>query len=208
MKKEKATATELVVILDRSGSMVNLTDDTIGGYNSFIEEQKKVPGRATLTTVLFDDLYEVLHDGVDLATVKPITNKEYFARGSTALLDAMGKAINTVNSRIQLYSEGNKPNKVIVMVTTDGFENSSQEFTKESLKQLVDRKTNDDGWEFIFIGANIDSFDVAKSIGISMAANYTPTPDGVTSVYAAMSNTTSDIRSGRKVSDTWSEEIR
>jgi len=124
----KNNLTEIVFILDRSGSMCSLVNDTIGGFNSFIEDQKQEDGEALLTTILFDDQYEILHNGVNIKTVKPMTTKEYSARGMTALLDAIGKTINTVGDRFNKLDEDNKPSKVIFVITTDGQENQSKEF--------------------------------------------------------------------------------
>jgi len=134
----KENLTEMVFILDRSGSMSNLTKDTIGGFNTMIENQKKEDGDAVLTTVLFDDMYELLHDGVNIQDVKELTNKEYYARGMTALLDAIGKTINTVGERLSKTKEENRPSKIIFVITTDGQENSSKEFTQKQIKEMIE----------------------------------------------------------------------
>jgi len=134
----KENLTEMVFILDRSGSMSNLTKDTIGGFNTMIENQKKEDGDAVLTTVLFDDMYELLHDGVNIQDVKELTNKEYYARGMTALLDAIGKTINTVGERLSKTKEEDRPSKIIFVITTDGQENSSKEFTQKQIKEMIE----------------------------------------------------------------------
>ena len=134
----KNNLTEIVFILDRSGSMSRLVEDTIGGFNSFIETQKKEVGEAVLTTILFDDQYEILHNGVDIKNVKPMTTKEYSARGMTALLDAIGKTINNVGDRLNKTDDKDKPSKVIFVITTDGQENSSKEFTQKQIKEMIE----------------------------------------------------------------------
>ena len=184
--------TEIVFILDRSGSMSGLTDDTIGGFNSFIEQQKKVDGEAKLTTVLFDDRYELLHNGVDINEVKPLTRDDYM----TALYDAIGKTINDVGDRLSKTPEDDRPSKVIVVITTDGAENSSVEFSQSKIKEMITHQTEKYSWEFIFLGANIDSVAVGDSIGIAAnrSANYSASDKGVASVYCAMCDTISTYR--------------
>ena len=149
MKKEM----DIVFLLDRSGSMGGLEHDTIGGYNSYLKKQKDK--NAKVTTVLFDNEYEILHDRKDIKDVKKLTQKEYFVRGSTALLDAIGRTIN--------YLDSKKANKVMFVITTDGYENASREFSKEQIKKLIKKHDN---WEFIYIGAGIDSYAEGSSIGI------------------------------------------
>jgi uncharacterized protein YegL len=166
--------TEIIAILDNSGSMANLTNDTIGGYNTFINDQKNIPGEAILTTVFFNTNYQIFHDRMDIKKVKPITEKEYHAGGSTALLDAMGKTINNVGLQLHNMAEDERPSKVIVFIITDGEENASKEFTNEKIKEMVELQKNSYNWEFLFMGANIDSFSVAETIGINKnrAFNY------------------------------------
>ena len=150
-KKEKV---EIVFILDRSGSMGGLEKDTIGGYNSFINSKKDLD--AVLTTVLFDNKIEILHDRVDIKKVKKLTNKDYYVRGSTALMDAVGITMNKI-------SKESKGRKVIFVITTDGYENASREYTKSQIKEMIEKKKD---WEFLYLGANINSYDEASSIGI------------------------------------------
>jgi len=197
----KDNLTEIIAILDRSGSMQQLTKDTIGGFNEFIKQQKAIPGEAIITTVLFDDQYELLHDGVNIQTVKELTEKEYYARGNTALLDAIGKALNTVGGKLDKLHEDQKPSKVIVLIITDGEENASREFTSDQIKKMVETQRNVYSWEFIFLGANIDSFDVANGLGIARSANYSATVRGTQSVYSAMSVAVSNYRNTGNVDD-------
>lgn len=188
--------TEIIFILDRSGSMDGLTDDTIGGFNSFIEQQKGVDGEAKITTVLFDDRYELLHNGIDINEVKYLTRNDYYARGMTALYDAIGKTINDVGDRLNKTSENDRPSKVIVVITTDGAENSSTEFSRNKIKEMITHQTEKYNWEFIFLGANIDSAAVGGSIGIASgrSINYSASNKGIESVYCTMSNTISAYR--------------
>jgi len=195
--------TEIVAILDRSGSMEHLTNDTIGGFNSFLKEQKEIPGEAVLTTVLFNDSYMLLHDRANIKTVKPITNKEYVTKGSTALLDAMGKTINDIGLKLSNTPENERPGKVIFFIITDGEENASAEFSNEKIKEMVELQRNTYCWEFIFLGANIDSFSVAKSIGISAdrAFDYEADSEGVYGVHEAVCMMTANYRMGKSVDD-------
>ena len=187
---------EVIFILDRSGSMAGLTNDTIGGYNAFIEEQKKDPGETKLTTVLFDHEYEILHNGVNVHDVAPMTTKDYWPRGCTALYDAIGKTINDVGHRLSNTAEDERPSKIIFVITTDGMENASREYSQRKVKEMIEHQTNKYSWQFIFLGANIDVKEVASDIGISMdfAASYTTTTKGVNSVYSTMSKITSDYK--------------
>jgi len=167
--------TEIVAILDKSGSMEHLTHDTIGGYNAFIKEQKAVPGEAVLSTVLFSTGAEtVLHDRVSIKKVKSITAKEYSAGGNTALLDAMGRAIDHIGKVLDRTPEEEKPSKVIFFIITDGEENSSMEYSYDRVKRMVELQRNVYNWEFLFMGANIDAFSAAESLGIrrDRAFNY------------------------------------
>ena len=206
----KENLTEIVFILDRSGSMSSLTTDTIGGFNSFIDTQKQEDGEAILTTILFDDQYEILHNGVDIKTVKPLTSKEYSARGMTALLDAIGKTINTVGERLNKTNEDDKPSKVIFVITTDGQENSSKEFTQSKVKEMIEHQTNNYSWQFMFLGANIDAVSTAQSFGISgqFASNYTANSVGTDSLYRSVSKSVASYRSAGEILDNWNNEIK
>jgi uncharacterized protein YegL len=205
----KDNLAEIVVILDRSGSMQPLTDDTIGGFNSFIEKQKEIPGEAHVTTVLFNTVYTVLHNRAPLHVVKPITRKEYTADGGTALLDAVGKAINTVGTQLWKMDEADRPSKVIVLIITDGEENSSKEYTNQQIKDMVKHQQEVYNWQFLFFGANIDSFSTADALGISidMAANYSPTEEGTQSIYAVMSSTTANYRQTGQIDKDYKQGI-
>lgn len=195
----KENLTELVFILDRSGSMSALTDDTIGGFNSLIESQKAEEGEAFVTTVLFDDKYELLHDHVNIKDVQPLTRKEYFARGMTALLDAIGRTINTIGERLAKTPEEERPSRVVIAITTDGFENASKEFTKKQIKDMIEHQQSKYSWVFMFLGANMDAVSEAESLGIrgTMARTYTNSSRGVETVYTAMSASMSLAREAK-----------
>ena len=179
--------TEIIFVIDASGSMAHLTGDTIGGFNGFIESQKALDGKATLTTVLFDSNWKILHDGIDIKEVKPLTNTDYVAGGMTAMLDAIGEVINKVQDRHDdLGAE--KPEEVLFVITTDGEENSSKKFKKSQIEKMIKHQTNGHGWKFMFLGANMDAVKEAEDIGINSkyATNYTYTAQGTSGVYATM----------------------
>ena len=179
-------STEIIFIIDKSGSMARLTNDTIEGFNGFVESQKD-DTKTTLTTVLFDTSWKVLHDGVDVYEVKPMTTKDYMAGGGTAMLDAIGDTINRVQDRHdELGAE--KPEKVLFVITTDGEENSSRKFTKSQIEKMIRHQTNGHGWEFIFLGANMDAVTVATNIGISYdrAVSYDWTSCGTDALYSTV----------------------
>jgi uncharacterized protein YegL len=205
----KENLTEIVTILDRSGSMEGLTHDTIGGYNNFIGEQKKLPEEANLTTVLFSSEYSILHDGIDLKKVKPITEKEYYASGGTALLDAMGNTINKIGNKLSNMKEEDRPSKVIFLIITDGEENSSREFTYEKIKDMVVRQQTIYNWQFLFFGANIDSFTTAGTLGINInfTTTYSPTEKGIDSVYNAINSATALYRTTGEVNESYKEKV-
>ena len=207
MKKD---LTEIIFILDRSGSMSSLTEDTIGGYNSYIESQKKEKGEVLLTTVLFDHEYKILHNGVNIQDIKRLTNTEYSARGMTALLDAIGMTINNVGARLNKTPEEDRPEKVIMIITTDGQENASKEYNQAKIKEMIEEQTNKYSWQFIFLGANIDAITVARSIGINekFASNYGANSEGTKSIYATMDCITSMYRSTGKIEDNWNKDIK
>jgi len=188
--------TEIVFLLDRSGSMAGLEEDTIGGFNSFIKRQRDMDGDIIVNTVLFDDRYELLWNGIDGKNVE-LTNREYFVRGSTALLDAVGKTILDVGRRLSSTSESNRPNKVIFVITTDGMENSSREFTYKKVRELIKHQQEKYSWEFIFLGANIDAKEEAHSIGINYdnAFNFKASKEGVTEMYCMVSEAVIEKRS-------------
>lgn len=202
------TKTELVFILDRSGSMSGLESDTIGGFNSMLEKQKQESGEAFVTTVLFDNQYEVLHNRVALGEVKPITDKEYFVRGSTALLDAIGKTISNVKNK-QAKLEKAKSDKVLFVIITDGQENSSQEFNLTKVKNLITEQKEKSDWEFLFLGANIDAISTAESFGIdrAKAVEYLSDSQGTQKNYKVLNKAVKEVRSGKKLDENWKAEI-
>ncbi len=163
----KKGLTEIVFILDRSGSMGGLEADTIGGYNSMITKQKKEEGDAIISTVLFDDRVELLHDRKDLKCVEDITEKEYFVRGCTALLDAIGGSIKRIGDIQKELPEEDKPEKTLFIITTDGMENASKKYTYDKVKKMVEKKKRKHHWEFVFLGANIDAIAVANKFGVA-----------------------------------------
>lgn len=187
---------EMIFILDRSGSMEHLTEETIGGFNSLVEKQKSEEGEAAVTTVLFDDMYEILHEHRPIQEVKRLTRKEYYARGCTALLDAVGLTIDRAGSRFAELPEEERPGKVIVVITTDGYENASRIYTKDRVKKMIELQQNVYKWQFLFLGANIDAVGAADSIGIRpcMARNYTASPAGVESTFRAVDSAISFMR--------------
>jgi uncharacterized protein YegL len=206
MKKD---LTELVFILDRSGSMSGLESDTIGGYNSMLEKQKKEPGEAIITTVLFDDRYELLHDRINLRGIAPITDDDYFVRGSTALLDAMGKTINKIANAHKHTAEDECPEHVMFVITTDGMENSSREFSYDKISLMIEQQKNNFGWEFIFLGANIDALGTAERFGIGKdrATNFHADSEGTLLNYEVISETVSCFRTNRPISKNWKKRI-
>lgn len=187
--------TEIIFVIDASGSMSHLVGDTIGGFNGFIESQKAIEGKATLTTVLFDSTWKILHDGIDINEVKPMTNADYVASGMTAMLDAIGEVINRVQDRHdELGSE--KPDKVLFVITTDGEENSSKKFNKSQIEKMIKHQTKGHGWEFIFLGANMDAVKEAESIGINSnrSVTYDWSAQGTSTAYATMDFMSKAIR--------------
>ena len=192
----KKGLTEMAFILDMSGSMGGLVEDTIGGYNSLIEKQKEEDGEAYITTVLFDDRYIMLHDHINIQDIKPLTKEDYNPMGMTALLDAIGKTVNSIGVRLSNTPEEERPEKVIVVITTDGMENSSKEFTKAKIKEMIEHQQSKYSWVFMFLGANMDAVDEAGSLGINtdFARNYTANAKGTNSVYTVLSASMSNIR--------------
>ena len=205
----KKNLTELVFILDRSGSMAGLEDDTIGGFNAMIEKQKGEPGEAIVSTVLFDNESEVIHDRVDIQRIESMTRKEYYVRGCTALLDAVGSAIHHIGNVHKYAREEDRPEKTLFVITTDGMENASRKFTYDRLKAVIERQKEKYGWEFLFLGANIDAAKEAARFGISAdrAANYHADHVGTAVVYEAVSETVCKFRSSRPLAADWKASI-
>ena len=193
----KTNLTELVFILDRSGSMGGLESDTIGGFNSMLKKQQAETGECRITTVLFDDTYEVLHDRIDIKAVSTISGREYFVRGCTALLDAVGKTIKKINKVQKNTADEYRAEKVLFVITTDGMENASREFTYDKIKSMVERQKKKHKWEFIFLGANIDAIDVANRFGIAKdrTQNFHNDSEGIALNYSVMSDTIAEYRS-------------
>lgn len=205
----KELRTELVFILDRSGSMAGLEADTIGGFNAMLEKQKQEAGSANVTTVLFDNRYELLHDRIDIRGVRPMTNREYYVRGSTALLDALGSTISKIVNVQRNTAREFQADKVLFVITTDGLENASREYTYDQVRNMVERQKREYGWEFLFLGANIDAIATARRFGIceDRAVNYRPDPRGTRLNYATISETVSQVRRGGPVQASWKAEI-
>ena len=205
--------TELVFICDRSGSMCGLESDTIGGYNSMLKKQKELTGDCRVTTVLFDDQYELLHDRLDIQAVRPMTDKEYYVRGCTALLDAIGKTIQKI-AAVQRHSAPEmRAEKVLFVIITDGMENASREYTAAQIKNMVKKEQTKYGWEFIFLGANMDAVDEAEKIGIraSRAGNFTASEEGIDASYMAVGSVISEMRSCpnmKQVDGSWKKKLK
>ena len=201
--------TELVFILDRSGSMTGLEADTIGGFNAMIEKQKKLEGRCYVSTLLFDNESEVIHDRVKLEDVTPMTDKEYSVRGCTALLDAIGGAIKHVRNIHKYAREEDVPGNTMFVITTDGMENASQRYDSKTVKEMIETQKKEHGWEFIFVAANIDAVETAKAYGIDedKAVNYHADKRGTACVYENVSDAVCSIRMGAGVLPNWCEKI-
>lgn len=207
--------TEVVFILDRSGSMSGLESDTIGGFNSTIENQKKNEGEVLVSTVLFDYESVVLYDRVPINEIKPMTEKDYQVRGSTALLDAIGDAIKHIKNVHKYAREEDRPAKTLFVITTDGMENSSRRYSYKEIKKLVEKQHEENHWEFLFLGANIDAIDVAGSLGISArrAVNYHNDKTGTEKKYRAVDNFMMAFAAApsfldlKDIDDKWREEV-
>ena len=188
--------TELVFILDRSGSMSGLESDTIGGFNSMIKKQQKEEGEAIVSTVLFDDLTDVIHDRVPIKDVKKLTEEDYFVRGCTALLDAVGEAIHHIGNVHKYAREEDRPGKTLFVITTDGLENASKNYSFKDVKKMIERQKEKYNWEFLFLGANIDAIEVAGNMGISRdrAANYICDEEGMELNYQVLESAVTRAR--------------
>ena len=202
-------STELVFILDRSGSMMGLESDTIGGFNSMLQKQKEQEGEANITTVLFDNLYEKIHDRVPADRVNPLTENEYFVRGSTALLDAMGRTIHEMALIQKALPKDCKAEKVIFVITTDGMENASRHYNAERIKQMIERQKARYGWEFLFLGANIDAVETAGHFGIGAdrAVNYHADSAGTQLNYEVLSEAICAVRGSAPLGADWKKRI-
>ena len=205
----KKNLTELVFILDRSGSMAGLEDDTIGGFNAMIEKQKAEPGEALVSTVLFDNRSEVIHDRLPLEKVPAMTRKEYYVRGCTALLDAVGSAVHHIGNVHKYAREEDRPARTLIVITTAGMENASREYTYDRVRRMIGRQKERYGWEFLFLGANIDAAREAARFGITAdrAANYHADHRGTAVIYEAVSDAVCNVRACRPMNDDWRKRI-
>ena len=205
----KKNLTEIVFILDRSGSMAGLEDDTIGGFNAMIEKQKKEAGEALVSTVLFDNHTDVIHDRVDIQKVAPMTREEYYVRGCTALLDAVGRAIHHIGNVHKYAREEDRPEKTLFVITTDGMENASREYTYDHLKAMIQRQQAKYGWEFLFLGANIDAVSTAGRFGIGEdhAVNYHCDKEGTALNYEVVSEAICSVRAHAPLGRDWKKRI-
>ena len=209
MKNNRNNITELVFILDRSGSMSGLESDTVGGFNSMIEKQKKEDGECYVSTVLFDNVSEVLHDRVRLSEIRPMTDREYTVRGCTALLDAIGGAIRHIGNIHKYARPEDVPEHTMFIITTDGLENASHRYDSEQVKRMIERQKEKYGWEFLFIGANIDAVETARSYGIDedRAVNYNADSKGTGILYESVACAVSNVRKCAPLDKTWRKDI-
>ena len=206
----KKNLTEIVFILDRSGSMAGLEGDTIGGFNSMIEKQKREAGEAYISTVLFDNYSEVIHDRVSLEQVPMLTREAYYVRGCTALLDAVGNAVRHIRNVHKYAREEDRPEKTIFVITTDGMENASRTYDYRRVKEMIQEQQEKYGWEFLFLGANIDAAREAARFGIrsDRAANYHADSRGTEVIFGAVSDAIDYMRScTAPMSADWKESI-
>lgn len=207
MKKD---LTEIVFILDRSGSMCGLERDTIGGFNSLIGKEKREDGEAVVSTVLFSDSSTVIHNRIRIEDVPLMTEKEYFAGGSTALIDALGDAVTHIVNVHRSLRDEERPEKTMFVIITDGMENASRRWSTRDVKALIEKEKREYGWEFIFLGANIDSVKVAGGIGIdeTHVTNYRADREGTRRSYSSVSRAVRNVRQRRRFDSSWSEESR
>ncbi len=201
--------TELVFILDKSGSMAGLEEDTIGGFNSLLAKQKKHEGQALITTVLFDNNYEVLHSRAAIQTVNPITSDEYYVEGSTALLDAIGRTIEKIGRAVGKMPEAERPGQVMFTIITDGMENASRRYSYGKIKEMIEHRKAEFGWEFIFLGANIDAIASAAQIGIGpkFSARYNSDAIGTGLNFSSVNDAIYEMRENSAIPDDWKKDI-
>ena len=206
MKKD---LTEIVFILDRSGSMSGLEADTIGGFNSMIEKQKNAEGEALISTVLFDNTSEVIHDRVSVQSIKPMSRDDYTVRGCTALLDAIGGAIHHIGNVHKYARNEDVPEHTLFVITTDGMENASHRYSSEKVKKMIERQKEKYGWEFLFLGANIDAVETARHFGISedRAVNYHSDSEGTQLNYEVLSEAICAVRCSAPLDANWKKRI-
>lgn len=201
---------EMVFILDRSGSMDGLQRETIGGFNSLIEKQKRLEGQALVTTVLFDHRIEVLHNRMPIEAVAQLTEKDYYVRGRTALLDAIGETAHMISGLQRAQHQSDKPMKTLIVITTDGMENASTIYGYHHIANLIEQQKKVNDWEFVFLGANIDSFNVARRIGLSFdrVSNYHADQQGVNYCYQSMDEFVTNMRRNpKRQNDEWKRAV-
>lgn len=209
VEKIKNEITEMVFIIDKSGSMAGMEEDTVGGFNAMIEKQKKLDGKCYVSTVLFSNRSSVLHDRIDIQKIEPLTEREYCVGGGTALLDAIGGAIHHIGNVHKYARNEDVPEHTIFVITTDGMENASYEYDSERVKQMIRRQEERYGWEFLFVAANIDAVETARNIGIrrERAANYKQTREGTHKVYEAVEYAMCSLRCEAPLGDEWKEKL-
>lgn len=205
----KKNLTELVFILDRSGSMHGLEKDTIGGFNAMLEKQKRLKGDALISTILFNNTSEIIHDRVNIRHIRPMTDKDYTVYGCTALLDAIGGAIHHIGNIHKYARAEDVPEHTLFVITTDGMENASRRYTSDKVKQMIERQKSKFGWEFLFLGANIDAVKTAEHFGISedFAVNYHADSEGTQLNYAVLSEAIRNVRCSVPLSAGWKKRI-
>ena len=205
----KNNITELVFILDRSGSMAGLESDTIGGFNSLIEKQRKQDGECYVSTILFDHVSEVLHDRVKLSEINKLTENDYTVRGATALIDAIGGAIHNIGNVHKYVRPEDVPEHTMFVIMTDGMENASRRYSSDKVKRMIEHEKEKYGWEFLFIGANIDSVETARHFGIGAdrSVNYHADSQGTAVVFETVSETVCNMRANMPLAPSWSDNI-
>ena len=202
----KKGLTEIIFILDRSGSMFPTINDTIGGFNATIEKQKNIEGECLVSTVLFNEYSKVLHDRIDLKKVNELTKKEYDVNGCTALLDAIGDAIHHIKNVHKYIREEDRPEKTMFIITTDGMENASRKYSYNNVKTMIEAQ-KENGWEFIFLGANIDAYEEGRKFGITedCISDYSQDEEGINIQYSRISKAVSQVRTKGKVENSWKD---
>lgn len=205
----KKNLTEMVFILDKSGSMASLEQDTIGGFNAMIEKQKKLDGECLVSCVLFDNGQKVIYDRVPISEVRPMTEEDYTAGGCTALVDALGKSVKYIGNIHKHLREEDVPEHTVFVITTDGMENASRIYSSDKVKKMVSKKTEKNGWEFLYLAANIDAVETGAAIGIKSgrSVNYKCDAKGTGLLYETVGNALAGMRCGAAVADNWAEDL-